>query len=333
MKLQKLRNYNNKINHLDAAKQVFDVEAEAIKAFSRSLDDRFSIAVDIILKCRGRVIVTGMGKSGIICKKIAATLTSTGTQALFMHPADAMHGDLGLINRNDVVIAVSHSGETREIIELIPHLKLMRTKIIAITSNPGSDLAKECDVLLSYKIEREGCPLNLAPMASTTTVLVLGDAIAAALMKAKNVKEEDFYLFHPQGRLGQILLRVSDLMSRDNLPVVKRETPMRRVITFMVSTNFGAVFIEGSKGHLRGIITDGDIKRLIEEDENFLRKRADEFAKRNPKWISDNALAREALMMMEENRITLLPVLGSNKKIIGVIQIHDIVKHNYGRSK
>jgi arabinose-5-phosphate isomerase len=329
----KLRNSYKKINYIETARQVFEVEAEAIKAISHSLDERFSNAIEIILKCKGSIIVTGMGKSGIICKKIAATLTSTGTQAVFMHPSDAMHGDLGLINRNDVVIAVSHTGGTREIIELLPHLKLMRTKIIAITSNPNSDLAKESDILLTYNIEREGCPLNLAPMASTTVALALGDAIAAALMKAKNVKEEDFLLFHPQGRLGQILLRVSDLMSKENLPVVKRETLMRKVISFMVSTNYGAVFIEGSKGHLRGIITDGDIKRLIEEDENFLQKRADEFAKKNPKWIFEDALAREALMIMEESRITLLPVLGSSKKIIGVIQIHDIVKHNYGRSK
>ena len=279
---------------------------ESIKDLSHALNDKFLCGINLILKCRGRVVVTGMGKSGIICKKIAATLTSTGTQAIFMHPSEAMHGDLGLITRSDIVIAISHSGETREIIELVPHMKLMKTKIIAITSNPESGLAKESDILLSYKIEREGCPLNLAPMASTTTVLALGDAIAAALMKAKNVKEEDFYLFHPQGRLGQTLLCVSDLMVKDNLPVVQRQTPMREVIKIMVSTNFGAVLIEGSKGHLRGIITDGDIKRLIEEDRNFLQKQSSDFAKKEPKWIFEDSLAREALIIMEESRITLL---------------------------
>ncbi|MBN2402324.1 MAG: KpsF/GutQ family sugar-phosphate isomerase [Spirochaetes bacterium] len=304
-----------------------------MKDLSVSLNDNFSAAVNFILKCKGRVVVTGMGKSGIICKKIAATLTSTGTQAIFMHPSEAMHGDLGLITRNDTVIAISHSGETREIAELIPHLKLMKTKIIAVTSNPDSGLAKEADVLLSYRIVREGCPLNLAPMASTTTVLALGDALAAALMKAKNVKAEDFYLFHPQGRLGQTLLCVSDLMVKENLPIIQRQTQMREVIKIMVSTNFGAVLIEGSKGHLRGIITDGDIKRLIEEDEYFLQKKAGDFVKINPKYIFEDSLAREALMVMEENRITFLPVLGQDKKIAGIIHIHDIVKHNYGRRK
>jgi arabinose-5-phosphate isomerase len=322
-----------KINHINIAKDVLNVEIEALRSLSEMLDQEFSNAINLILKCRGRVILTGMGKSGIICRKIAATLTSTGTQSVFMHPSDAMHGDLGLIKKNDIVIALSNTGETREVIELIPHLKLMRTKLIAITSDPASNLAKEADVLLDYKIEKEGCPLNLAPMASTTTALALGDAIAAALMKAKNIKVEDFQQYHPQGRLGQILLRVSDLMTTENLPIVKRETLMRKVISHMVSTNFGAVFIEGSKGHLRGIITDGDIKRLIEEDENFLLKRADELVKKNPKWVFDHALAREALIIMEENNITLLPVLGNNKRITGIIKIHDIVKHNYGKRK
>jgi arabinose-5-phosphate isomerase len=324
---------SKKKNYLYIAKQVLAIEIESLKDLSESLNENFSRAIDLILKCKGRLVVTGMGKSGIICKKIAATLTSTGTQAVFMHPSDAMHGDLGLITRNDVVIAISHSGETREIAELIPHLKLMNTRIIAITSNPDSGLAKESDVLLSYRIEREGCPLNLAPMASTTTTLALGDAIAAALMKAKNVKEEDFYLFHPQGRLGQTLLCVSDLMVRDKLPIVQRLTPMRDVMKILVSTNFGAVLIEGSKGHLRGIITDGDIKRLIERDEYFMQKKAEDFSKKDPKWIFEDRLAREALMVMEENRITFLPVLARDKKISGIIHIHDIVKHNYGRRR
>lgn len=327
------KNNSGKKNYTDIARQVLSIEIESLRDLSDSLDENFSAGINLILKCKGRVIVTGMGKSGIIGKKIAATLTSTGTQSVFMHPSDAMHGDLGLINRNDAVIAISHSGETREIAELIPHLKVMKTKIIAITSNPDSILAKESDVLLNYRIKREGCPLNLAPMASTTTVLALGDAIACSLMKAKNIKEEDFFLFHPQGRLGQSLTNVSDLMVKDNLPVVQRNTSMRDVIKILVSTNFGAVLVEGSKGHLRGIITDGDIKRLIEEDEGFLQKQACDFSGKEPKCIFSDALAREALIIMEDNRITLLPVLGRDKKIAGIIHIHDIVKHNYGRRK
>jgi arabinose-5-phosphate isomerase len=317
--------------YLETARNVLAIEMESLKSLSDSLDGSFNEAVETIRKCRGRIVVTGMGKSGIICRKTAATLTSTGTQAVFMHPAEAMHGDLGLIERNDVVIAVSNSGETAEIISLIPHLKLMRCRIIGITANPDSTLARESNIVLAYQIKREGCPLNLAPMASTTTMLALGDALAAALMKAKGIREEDFYQYHPNGRLGMILLGVSDLMIRDNLPVVRRETSVRDVLKTMVSTNYGAVFIEGSKGHLRGIISDGDLKRLIEKDENFMRKNASDVMKPDPKYIFEDALAREALIIMENSRITVLPVLGRNKKITGLIHIHDIIKHNYGR--
>ena len=264
---------NPNLDYQEIARRVFSIEIESIKTLSKMIDDNFNRAIDIIIKCRGRVILTGMGKSGIICKKIAATLTSTGTQSIFMHPSDAMHGDLGLITRKDIVIAVSNSGETAEIIQLIPHLKLLKNNIIGITSNAESTLAKESDVLLLYSIKREGCPLNLAPMASTTTVLALGDAIAATLMEVKNIKEEDFYLYHPKGRLGQILLHVSDLMIKADIPIAQRDTPMREVIKKMVATNYGAILIEGTKGHLRGIISDGDMKRVIEKDENLMKKK------------------------------------------------------------
>ncbi|MDY6967767.1 MAG: KpsF/GutQ family sugar-phosphate isomerase [Spirochaetota bacterium] len=328
-----MKTINNNLDYLEIAKKVFSIEIDSIRTLSKMIDDNFNHAIDIIIKCRGRIILTGMGKSGIICKKIAATLTSTGTQSIFMHPSDAMHGDLGIITKKDVIIAVSNSGETAEIIQLIPHLKVLKNKIISITSNAGSTLAKESDVLLHYSIKREGCPLNLAPMASTTTVLALGDAIAATLMEAKNINEEDFYLFHPKGRLGQILLQVSDLMTKDDIPIVQRDTPMREVIKKMVATNFGAILIEGTKGHLRGIISDGDMKRLLEKDEDLIKKKASDVMNTKPKWIFEDTLAREALIKMENNRITILPVLSKNKKIAGLIHIHDIVKHNYGREK
>ncbi len=318
---------------LAIARTVLSIESGSIAMLSKMLNERFITAIELLLRCRGRIIITGMGKSGIICKKIAATLTSTGTQSAFLHPSEAMHGDLGLIAKNDIVIAVSNSGETREIIELIPHLKMLKNKIIAITSNSSSTLAQEADVVLEYSIKREGCPLNLAPMASTTTVLALGDAIAAALIKAKRFKEEDFYLYHPKGRLGQILLRVSDLMLTENLPIATRETSMTDVIKLMVTTNFGAVFIAGSKGHLRGIISDGDMKRIIERDATLLQKKARDVMNQNPKWIYEDALARESLILMEDNRITVLPVLSRRKKIVGVIHIHDIIRHNYGRTR
>jgi arabinose-5-phosphate isomerase len=318
---------------LEIARTVLSIESSSIALLSKMLNEKFIAAIELLLRCRGRIIITGMGKSGIICKKIAATLTSTGTQAAFLHPSEAMHGDLGLIAKNDIVIAVSNSGETREIIELIPHLRMLKNKIIAITSNPDSTLGREVDIVLAYSIMREGCPLNLAPMASTTTVLALGDAIAAALIKAKGFKEEDFYLYHPKGRLGQILLRVSDLMTTENLPIATRGASMTDVIKLMVTTNFGAVFIAGSKGHLRGIISDGDMKRIIGMDANLLEKKAQDVMNQNPKWIYEDALARESLILMEENRITVLPALSRRKKIVGVIHIHDIIRHNYGRTR
>ncbi len=327
----KLNNEKDKL--LEIARTVLSIESSSIALLSRTINEKFITAIELLLRCRGRIIITGMGKSGIICKKIAATLTSTGTQAAFLHPSEAMHGDLGLIAKNDIVIAVSNSGDTREIIELIPHLRMLKNKIIAITANPGSTLAQEADIVLAYSIKREGCPLNLAPMASTTTVLALGDAIAAALIKAKGFKEEDFYLYHPKGRLGQILLRVSDLMTTENLPIATRETSMTDVIKLMVTTNFGAVFIAGSKGHLRGIISDGDMKRIIERDANLLEKKAQDVMNQNPQWIYEDALARESLIRMEENRITVLPALSRRKKIVGVIHIHDIIRHNYGRTR
>ncbi len=315
---------------LEIGRRVLTVESNSLSHLSSMLDERFVRAVELLLKCRGRVIITGMGKSGIICKKMAATLTSTGTQSMFLHPSEALHGDLGLIAKNDIIIAVSNSGETREIIELIPHLKILKNRIIAITSQSQSTLAQEADVVLLYTVKREGCPLNLAPMASTTTVLALGDAIAAALIRAKRFSEEDFYLYHPRGRLGQILLRVSDLMTKENLPIVQRSTSMQDVIKIMVGTNVGAVFVSGSKGHLRGIITDGDMKRIIEGDSGLMQKRAGDVMNDEPKWIYDDSLARESLLLMEKNRITVLPVLSRRKKIVGAIHIHDIIKHNYG---
>ena len=325
----KLNNERDQL--LEIARTVLSIESSSIALLSKMLDEKFIAAIDLLLRCRGRVIITGMGKSGIVCKKIAATLTSTGTQAAFLHPSEAMHGDLGLIAKNDIVIAVSNSGETREIIELIPHLRMLKNRTIAITSNPDSTLAREADIVLAYSIKREGCPLNLAPMASTTTVLALGDAIAAALIKAKGFKEEDFYLYHPKGRLGQILLRVSDLMTTEKLPIATRGTSMTDVIKLMVTTNLGAVFVVGSKGHLRGIISDGDMKRIIERDTTLLEKKAQDVMNQNPKWTYEDALARESLILMEENRITVLPVLSRRKKIVGVIHIHDIIRHNYGR--
>jgi len=325
-----MRKTKNKSDLLKIGKSVLSIERDAIDNLNEQLDEKFVEAVETILRCRGRVVLTGMGKSGIICRKIAATLISTGTQALFIHPSEAKHGDLGLITQKDVVIALSNSGETKDIIELIPHLKMLRNKIISITSNPDSTLSKQADVSLSIVIQREGCPLNLAPMASTTTMLALGDAISAALMDAKKFNEDDFSLFHPEGRLGQILLRVSDLMITENLPIVIRETPMSEVIKGMVCTNYGAILIRGSKGHLRGIITDGDIKRLFERDEKFLKKNVSEVMNQKPCWILEDKLAKEALIKMEDNRITVLPVLSRNKKITGLLHIHDIVKHNYG---
>ncbi|MDH5719063.1 MAG: KpsF/GutQ family sugar-phosphate isomerase [Spirochaetia bacterium] len=290
-------------------------------------------AAELLASSSNRIIVTGMGKSGLIARKTAATLTSTGTPAVFLHPADALHGDMGNILPKEVVLAFSNSGETREIIELLPNIKVLGAKLVAVTQVENSALAKEAEAPVIFKITKEGCPLNLAPMASTTVSLCIGDAIASALIKIKKFEVKDFGRFHPSGSLGKkILTKVSDVMpSAKNFAVSKKET-FKNVLSEMVSSNLGALLVTGSKGHLRGIITDGDLKRLLDKYElsleRLMSKSAEEIMSPEPAFVYPEILVEEALAIMHEKKTYILPVVDKSKKPTGVIRMHDIIAYS-----
>jgi len=270
------------------------------------------------------VVLTGVGKSGLICKKIAATLSSTGTPAFFLHPTDAAHGDLGMLRGEDTVVAVSNSGETKELLSIIPLIKSFGIPVIAITSNPESSLARLSDVVIDLKVKREACPLNLAPTTSTTLTLALGDAIAAALMKRKGFKAEDFARFHPGGKLGIRLSKVKDIMRRgDEIPKVSPQTPLKDAIFEISSKKLGATLVVDGE-RLVGIITDGDLRRALERGVELSTPVLDVMTP-NPKVIDEEAFGEEALRLMELHKITVLPVLNSNGSLTGIVHLHDIL--------
>ncbi len=321
---------------IETAKRVLRIEAEAIYGLLERLNtstvnttSSFEKAVDIILNSKGRIVVTGMGKSGLIGKKIAATLASTGTPAFFMHPAEASHGDLGMVTSQDVVIAISNSGETEEVIKLIPFLKRFNVKLISITGNNGSTLAQQADVNLDVSVKEEACPLGIVPTASTTATLAMGDALAVALLIKRGFKEEDFALYHPGGSLGKrLFIRVRDLMhTGDALPVVGPDTLMTDAIMEISSKRLGATAVVDSNRKVIGIITDGDLRRGIQKyGKAFFDMKAGEVMTRNPKTISADELAAKALAIMEANSITSLIVPDHEGRIEGIIHIHDILK-------
>ncbi len=307
------------------AKRVLEVEAGAILGLIDHLDHSFVDVVERISGNSGRVITMGLGKSGIICKKISATLASTGTPSFFLHPAEAIHGDLGMIVRGDVVLAVSNSGETEELVRLLPSIKRIGAEIVAITGNPQSTLAKGADHHLSAAISKEACPLGLAPTASTTATLALGDALAMALLLRKGFKEEDFAFLHPGGKLGKRFLRVRDLMhSGDSVPIVDLSAPMRDVIYEMSNKGFGVTAVTHARHVLDGIITDGDLRRLLLRDDEILSRTAGDCMKRNPVTIEANELASSALQMMEQRKITSLFIADAERRLEGFIHIHDL---------
>jgi arabinose-5-phosphate isomerase len=317
---------------IDQAKRVLRIEADAVAALINRVDERFEHAVDMILNCRGRVVVTGMGKSGLIGKKIAATLASTGTPALFLHPAEGIHGDLGMVTRGDTVIALSNSGETEEIARMLPSLKRIGIKIIALTGNIQSTLAKNSDVVIDVGVKEEACPLGLAPTASTTATLAMGDALAVALLDKRGFKEEDFACFHPGGALGKrLLLRVKDIMhTGDAVPAVSEETMIKDAIYEISSKKMGVTSVLNSSGRLVGVISDGDLRRWMEKTEksgeNLLAKKAGDIMTKKPKVIGQDALAAEAVAVMENSSITCLIVTGPEGKPEGVIHLHDLLK-------
>jgi arabinose-5-phosphate isomerase len=305
---------------------VLETEASAILSLVRRLDDSFDRAVDLLRQCRGRVILTGMGKSGIICRKIAATLTSTGTPALFLHPAEAIHGDLGIIQSDDVVVALSYSGETDEILRLLETIRRLGAKLIAITGTPASTLAQAADVALDCSVTEEACPLNLVPTASTTAALALGDALAMTLLIEKGFREEDFASLHPGGKLGKRLTRVEALMhAGKQCPKVRTETGMRDVIYEMSSKQLGMTCVVDSADRLLGIITDGDLRRQMERAANVLELAAGDVMTRGAVTIRTATLAAEALNIMERRKITSIVVVNDGTDCVaGVVHLHDL---------
>ena len=309
----------------EVARQVLDAEAEAIRNLRETLGGDFDGAVELITGCTGRVVLTGMGKSGIICRKIAATMSSTGTPALFMHPAEATHGDLGMVTENDLVVTISQSGTTDEVIELLRLLRRLGVTLIAITSNPGSPLAEAADLHLDLGVRREACPMNLAPTASTTASLALGDALALAVSVKKGFREEDFARLHPGGKLGKRFLKVSDLMhAGDQVPRVAEDTTMKEVIYEMSRKALGMTTVQDGGGRLLGVITDGDLRRLMEHDPDPLAHTAEEVMHRGGACISPDELATAALKLLEEKRITSLMVCDGEAPVLGVLHLHDL---------
>lgn len=310
------------------AKEVIAIEAEAIRALSHHIDRSFLKAVDAMAKCEGRVIVTGMGKTGIIGRKIAATLSSTGTPSIFMHSAEAVHGDLGQVTKADVLILISNSGETEETIRLLPLLKKIGACTIAMTGNRKSSLAKYSDLVLDVSVQREGCPLGLAPMASTTATLVMGDALAACLIMKKGFQKEDFAFYHPGGALGRrLLLKVENLMRKgDHFPRVRADRLVKDVLLDITRARCGSACVVDAKGQLLGIFTDGDLRRHIEEGKDILPLEVKKVMTKNPSTISADKLAVEAFSILKERKIDELPVVDQKGRLVGLLDIQDLLK-------
>ncbi len=309
----------------EVARQVIEIEAAAVAGLLPQLDGSFDRAVALLLGASGRVVCTGMGKSGLVLQKIAATLSSTGTPAFFLHPAEAVHGDLGAIVPGDVVLAASFSGTTEELLRLVSTLKRLGTPLVAITGSPKSPLARHAEVHLTAAIDQEACPLNLAPTASTTATLALGDALAMALLEARGFTQEDFALLHPAGRLGKRLLTAEQVMhGGDALPAVTLETPMREAIYEMTRKGLGITAVVDDGGKLAGCISDGDLRRLLAEDEGLLSRTAGQCMKAAPRTIAPGELAPAALQKMEQHRITSLFVCEASGKLLGIVHLHDL---------
>jgi arabinose-5-phosphate isomerase len=310
---------------LDLARKVLRTEAAAILGLIDRINGDFERAVQLLFECRGRVIVTGMGKSGIICRKIAATLSSTGTSAWFLHPAEATHGDLGAIREDDVVIALSHSGETEELLRLLESIRRLGARLIALTGDPASTLAKAADVTLDCSIAAEACPMNLVPTASTTAALAMGDALAMTLLVRKGFREDQFASLHPAGRLGRRLMRVENVMvTAEAAPVVRTTTPMPDVFHEMSSKRLGMTTVVDESGRLVGIFTDGDLRRLMSRTSNVLTLMAGEVMTPRPITIGRELLAVEALKIMETHKITSVVVTGAQGTVEGVVHLHDL---------
>ncbi len=316
------------MDYTDIARRVLRIESEAVARLIERVDDTFNQAVETIFECPGRIILAGIGKSGNIANKIAATLRSTGTSAIFLHPTEAIHGDLGMFAGGDVLVAVSNSGSQKELVFMVSFVKRLGGQVIALTGNLESELAKLSDVVLNVSVEEEACPLGLAPTASTTACLAMGDALAVALVEKRGFTQRDFAKLHPSGALGRrLLIRVSHIMhTGDAVPMVGQDQAMREVIIEITSKKFGTTTVLDQDDRLLGIFTDGDLRRLIERTMDFLDTPVGQEMTRNPKRLKQEFLAEKALQMMEKWKITCLPVVDDDDHVIGIVHLHDILQ-------
>lgn len=318
---------------LDAARHLLRVESQAVSTLVERINGDFERAIQHLLHTRGHVVVTGVGKSGHIGRKISATLASTGTPSSFLHPSEAVHGDLGMVTREDAAIVISKSGETDELWAVLPYLKILGIPIIGLLGNTNSGMAEKCDVVLDVSVAEEGCPMNLAPTASTTATLAMGDALAVALLKAKGFHADDFKFLHPGGALGRRLsLTIQDVMhTGDQMPIVHLTDDLKTSIMCMTRQRLGAVCVVNSEGTLLGIFTDGDLRRALERNVDIASVKIGDVATMNPKSVSPDSLVSRAVNFMEQHNIMVLPVADSNNQLVGIVHMHDLLKSGIGR--
>ena len=309
-------------------KDLLLIEAKELEKAANNVAFDIDKAIDLIMASKGKLIITGVGKSGLVGAKIAATLASTGTSSFFLHPTEAMHGDLGMIGKNDIVLGISYSGESDELVQILPHLKRFNIPLIAMARNPESTLAKYADVFINIKVDKEGCPLDAAPMSSTTLTMAMGDALAVCLMKKRDFKKEDFASFHPGGSLGkQLFVKVDDLLRKENLPVVSRETKLKDAILVMSEGRLGSVIITDKDDKVIALLSDGDLRRALMNDNFSMDCKVEDIATMNPKRLKNKELlASDALQVIEDYKIQLLIVTDENDKLIGVLHIHDLIE-------
>jgi len=315
------------MNLIHIAQETLQIEAKALQTMATRLNQSFLDAIEVILATKGKLIVTGVGKSGLVGAKMAATFASTGTSSFFLHPTEALHGDLGMIGKEDTLLAISSSGESEELTKILPHIKRFEIPLIGLTGNKDSSLAHYADVWLDISVEKEACPLNIAPTSSTTLTMALGDAIAVALMKQRGFKQEDFASFHPGGSLGKkLFIKVKDLMRTQSLPIIKENTPLKEAIIAMSEGKLGTVLIVDKNDRFSALLSDGDLRRALLNESFSMEQPASVYATQHPKsYTNTELLASEALEIIENARIQLLPITDKEKRIIGVLHIHDLV--------
>ena len=310
------------------AREVLETEASELLRYSKNLPKNLSDAVEMIFSTKGKLIITGVGKSGLVGSKMAATFASTGTSSFFLHPTEAMHGDLGMIGKDDTVLAISYSGESEELIKMMPHIKRLEVPLIAMAKNKDSSLAKYADLFLPIAVEREACPLNAAPTSSTTLTMALGDALAICLMEKRGFQKEDFASFHPGGSLGKrLFVKIKDLMRVENLPLISPSTPLKDAIVVMSEGRLGNLLIVDKEKRLLGVLSDGDLRRALMREDFSIEDSAYEYSTKDPKYIdNDEILASDALKMIEDKKLQMLVITDSDKRVRGVLHIHDLVE-------